>query len=82
MKYVVLLVIILSSCKSSPEKKSESESKTYQDIHNGAIVVDTHNDILMKVAGKDATALFDKYHRWVNLEGLMEPACLVGFLVR
>ena len=49
MKYVVLLVIILSSCKSSPEKKSESESKTYQDIHNEAIVVDTHNDILMKV---------------------------------
>lgn len=49
MKYLVLLVIILSSCKSSPEKTSESESKTYQDIHNEAVVVDTHNDILMKV---------------------------------
>jgi len=49
MKYLVLLVIILSSCKSSPEKTSESESKTYQDIHNEAVVIDTHNDILMKV---------------------------------
>jgi cytochrome b involved in lipid metabolism len=25
--------------------------------------------ILQSVLGKDATALFDKYHRWVNIEG-------------
>jgi hypothetical protein len=36
-------------------------------------------DILMKAAGKDGTALFLKYHPWVNIDALMEK-CLVGFL--
>jgi len=46
MRYFIVLFIVLSSCKSSPEK--ESESKTFMEIHNEAIVIDTHNDILMK----------------------------------
>ena len=50
MKYLVTLLIVLSSCKSSPDK--ESKSKTFIEIHNEAIVIDTHNDILMKVVDK------------------------------
>lgn len=36
-------------------------------------------DYLMLGAGKDATALFNKYHGWVNME-MMMSACLVGLL--
>ncbi|KAK6804058.1 hypothetical protein RDI58_001842 [Solanum bulbocastanum] len=36
-------------------------------------------DMLMKAVGKDCTALFNKYHAWVNAEVLMEK-CLVGIL--
>ncbi|BBN04415.1 hypothetical protein MPTK1_3g04390 [Marchantia polymorpha subsp. ruderalis] len=36
-------------------------------------------DMLMKAAGKDSTALFNKYHAWVNAEFLMEK-CMVGLL--
>ncbi|XP_024357984.1 cytochrome b5 domain-containing protein RLF [Physcomitrium patens] len=36
-------------------------------------------DMLMKGAGRDCTALFNKYHVWVNAEFLMEK-CLVGIL--
>jgi len=35
--------------------------------------------MLMLAAGKDGTALFNKYHAWVNVEFLMEKT-LVGFL--
>ena len=35
--------------------------------------------ILYAAAGKDATALFDKYHRWVNTDIMLEKA-LVGRL--
>lgn len=35
--------------------------------------------ILMKAAGKDGTALFSKYHPWVNADALLEK-CLVGLL--
>ncbi|KAG2438980.1 hypothetical protein HYH02_010772 [Chlamydomonas schloesseri] len=35
--------------------------------------------ILMKAAGKDGTALFMKYHSWVNADALLEK-CLVGLL--
>mmetsp|Transcript_15890 Transcript_15890/g.34467 ORF Transcript_15890/g.34467 Transcript_15890/m.34467 type:complete len:222 (-) Transcript_15890:209-874(-) len=35
---------------------------------------------LMAAAGKDGTKLFDKFHRWVNADFLMEK-CLVGHLV-
>jgi cytochrome b involved in lipid metabolism len=36
-------------------------------------------DILMKAAGKDGTALFNKFHAWVNAEFMLER-CLVGRL--
>ncbi len=36
-------------------------------------------DILKKSAGKDCTALFDKYHRWVNCDQILGK-CQVGFL--
>ncbi|KAG0557987.1 hypothetical protein M758_11G166500 [Ceratodon purpureus] len=36
-------------------------------------------DMLMKGAGRDCTALFNKYHAWVNAEFLMEK-CMVGIL--
>ncbi|SCU89465.1 LANO_0D05028g1_1 [Lachancea nothofagi CBS 11611] len=45
---------------------------SYLDFHPGG------PDILIKTAGgKDATALFDKYHRWVNYERLLET-CYIG----
>ena len=50
MKYLVTLLIVLSSYKSSPDK--ESKPKTFIEIHNEAIVIDTHNDILTKVVDK------------------------------
>ena len=50
MKYLVILLIVLSSCTSSPDKKSEP--KTFIEIHNESIVIDTHNDILMKAVDK------------------------------
>jgi len=34
---------------------------------------------LLKGAGRDAGALFDKYHAWVNADMLLS-ACLVGLL--
>ncbi|WP_299778924.1 dipeptidase [uncultured Formosa sp.] len=46
MKYLVILLLLLSACKSPSEKKTKT--KTYLEIHNDAIVIDTHNDILMK----------------------------------
>jgi membrane dipeptidase len=56
MKYLVIIFIVLSSCKSSPDK--ESEPKTFIEIHNKAIVIDTHNDILMKAVDKGV--IFDQ----------------------
>ena len=50
MKYLVILLIVLSSCTSSLDKKSEP--KTFIEIHNESIVIDTHNDILMKAVDK------------------------------
>lgn len=35
--------------------------------------------ILAKVLGKDGTVLFEKYHRWVNIDGLVGPL-LLGYL--
>lgn len=37
----------------------------YLAYHPGGI------DIMKKVLGKDGTELFDKYHRWVNIESLI-----------
>ncbi|XP_039781519.1 uncharacterized protein LOC120648966 [Panicum virgatum] len=45
----------------------------YVKFHPGGV------DMLMKAAAKDSTALFNKYHAWVNAEFLLEK-CLVGFL--
>ncbi|KAL7534227.1 hypothetical protein ACHAXR_006660 [Thalassiosira sp. AJA248-18] len=34
------------------------------------------SDILEKCLGRDATKLFDRYHSWVNLDGLVGPLLL------
>lgn len=36
-------------------------------------------DMLLKIAGREGTSLFDKYHAWVNVEFLLS-ACLIGTL--
>ena len=46
----------------------------YLDYHPGGV------SILMKGAGKDCTALFNKYHAWVNIEGMLSK-CFLGVLV-
>lgn len=52
MKYLYLLILFsaLTSCKQSSDKKTES--KTMEEIHNQAIFVDTHNDILTQTMVK------------------------------
>jgi hypothetical protein len=37
------------------------------------------SEILEKCLGRDGTKLFEKYHAWVNIEGLIGPL-LVGYL--
>ncbi|XP_052809804.1 cytochrome b5 reductase 4-like isoform X2 [Mya arenaria] len=44
---------------------------SYLEFHPGGV------DELMRGAGKDATALFDEIHKWVNAESMLEK-CLVG----
>ncbi|WP_347173936.1 dipeptidase [Polaribacter uvawellassae] len=56
MRYLLILLVVLSSCKTATDKKPES--KNYKDIHFNAIVVDTHNDILMKAV--DNGVIFDQ----------------------
>lgn len=48
---------------------------SYFDFHPGG------KRMLMSVAGKDGTVLFQKYHAWVNADYLLDK-CLVGFLVQ
>lgn len=36
-------------------------------------------DWIMKGAGRDSSALFNKYHAWVNADMLLEK-CLIGLL--
>ncbi|MGB5667377.1 MAG: dipeptidase [Maribacter sp.] len=55
-KFSILFLIALASCKSPSEKKEETNS--YQEIHNQAILVDTHNDILMRAV--DLGVIFDQ----------------------
>ncbi|GMH62615.1 hypothetical protein TrRE_jg2454 [Triparma retinervis] len=38
-------------------------------------------DIIMKFKGRDCTKEFDKYHRWVNIEGLV-GVLKVGYLAK
>ncbi|KAL5543341.1 hypothetical protein UlMin_007125 [Ulmus minor] len=45
----------------------------YMRFHPGGV------DMIKKAVGKDCTALFNKYHAWVNAEFLLEK-CLVGIL--
>ncbi len=45
-----MLFIALFSCKSPAEKKEEIRS--FQDIHNQAILIDTHNDVLLQTMEK------------------------------
>lgn len=45
----------------------------YMKFHPGGV------DFLMKAVGKDCTALFNKYHAWVNADFMLEK-CLVGIL--
>lgn len=42
----------------------------YLHYHPGGV------NIFKSVLGKDATSLFDKYHRWVNIDGLIGPLML------
>jgi membrane dipeptidase len=56
MRYIVLLFVVLSSCKPSTDKEPNHE--TFEEIHANAIVVDTHNDILMKAV--DLGVVFDQ----------------------
>ncbi|CAG99871.1 Irc21p [Kluyveromyces lactis] len=48
--------------------------KAYLSYHPGGEV------ILKQCAGKDVTSLFNKYHRWVNYERLLET-CFIGMYV-
>ncbi|GMG22478.1 unnamed protein product [Ambrosiozyma monospora] len=45
----------------------------YLTYHPGGI------DILVRCSGKDGTSMFNKYHRWVNYERILD-ACFVGFM--
>jgi cytochrome b involved in lipid metabolism len=45
----------------------------YLPYHPGGV------SIFKNLLGKDATSMFDKYHRWVNIEGLIAPL-LLGFI--
>lgn len=51
MRYLVILFFVLTSCKNSSDSKSES--KTFEEIHSQAILVDTHNDFLMQTMEKN-----------------------------
>lgn len=44
MRYLLILLFVLSSCKPSTAKKTGT--KTFEEIHSQAIFIDTHNDIL------------------------------------
>lgn len=47
----------------------------YLPYHPGGV------DTLMEAAGADGTELFDKYHKWVNADGIL-AACCVGTLAK
>lgn len=70
-----------------------SEIKQHKDPHDGWVVLKGKvyrlspytayhpggERILQKVLGKDVTALYDKYHRWVNEDGLIGKL-LIGYV--
>lgn len=45
----------------------------YVDFHPGGV------DEIMKCAGRDGTALFKKYHAWVNPDRMLE-SCMIGLM--
>lgn len=45
----------------------------YLSFHPGGV------DYLLKVAGKDGTVLFNKYHRWVNIDFMLQR-CMIGHI--
>lgn len=47
----------------------------YINFHPGGV------DEIMKCAGRDGTALFNKYHSWVNVDRMLEN-CFIGHLER
>lgn len=47
----------------------------YLNFHPGGV------DEIMKCAGRDGTTLFNKYHRWVNADKMLEK-CWIGMLVK
>lgn len=47
----------------------------YLPYHPGGV------DTLLEAAGTDGTVLFDKYHKWVNADGIL-AACCVGTLAK
>lgn len=47
----------------------------YLDFHPGGA------QILLKAAGTDGTALFQRYHPWVNVQGLL-GLCFLGLVER
>lgn len=84
----------LAQRKGSPIRKiSMQEVSQHSSEHDGWVVLrkKVYNltpylhyhpgglDILRSSLGKDCTDLFDKYHRWVNVEGLIGNL-LLGFL--
>jgi len=72
---------------------SKEEIRLHNDEHDGWVILRgvVYNltpylhyhpggvDILKPCLGRDATALFDKYHRWVNIQALIGPL-IVGYL--
>ena len=82
----------LAQRKGQPIRRdiTKEEVRKHNKLHDGWIVLrgKVYNlgpylhyhpggvDILKGVLGKDATSLFDKYHRWVNIDGLIGPLLL------
>ena len=56
MKYILILSVFLISCK--PSSVNEPDRNSYKEIHNESILIDTHNDILMKALDKGV--MFDE----------------------
>ena len=67
------IVLFFSFPRRSPGKVYNVTR--YMRFHPGGV------DYLMQGAGKDATRLFNKYHKWVNAEFMLQR-CLVGVLER
>lgn len=73
--------MIYSSCKLEAALDDSSSGiqvyniTAYMNFHPGGA------DQLRRGAGKDCTALFMKYHAWVNAEMMLQK-CLIGVLAK